>query len=82
MIFIIGGVICILMGFSSGETSCTSLLFELLYFNTAAGSKKETVIFLAVGSTLLIIAFVNEYYTNKSPVIPPRLFKVIHDVSV
>ncbi|KAG1891200.1 major facilitator superfamily domain-containing protein [Suillus subluteus] len=35
----------------------------------------ETIALLAVGGTLLILASVNEIYTKRSPIIPPRLFK-------
>ncbi|KAG1905909.1 MFS general substrate transporter [Suillus fuscotomentosus] len=57
---IVIGVICVLIGFNSSETTWQS---------------GETIALLAVGGTLLIIGGVNEIYTKRSPIIPPRLFK-------
>ncbi|KAG1877930.1 MFS general substrate transporter [Suillus subalutaceus] len=57
---IIAGVVCLLIGFNSSETTWQSA---------------ETIALLAVGGTLLILAAVNEIYTKRSPIIPPRLFK-------
>ncbi|KAG1875104.1 major facilitator superfamily domain-containing protein [Suillus tomentosus] len=57
---IVIGVICLLIGFNSSETTWQS---------------GETIALLAVGGTLLIIGGVNEIYTKRSPIIPPRLFK-------
>ncbi|KAG1827106.1 MFS general substrate transporter [Suillus subaureus] len=57
---IIVGVVCLLIGFNSSETTWQSA---------------ETIALLAVGGTLLILAGVNEIYTKRSPIIPPRLFK-------
>ncbi|KAG2137519.1 MFS general substrate transporter [Suillus clintonianus] len=57
---IIIGVVCLLMGLNSSETTWQSA---------------ETIALLAVGGTLLIIGGVNEIFTKRSPIIPPRLFK-------
>jgi EmrB/QacA subfamily drug resistance transporter len=57
---IVIGVICLLIGFNSSETTWQSA---------------ETIALLAVGGTLLILGGVNEVYTKRSPIIPPRLFK-------
>ncbi|KAG2111720.1 major facilitator superfamily domain-containing protein [Suillus discolor] len=57
---IVIGVICLLIGFNSSETTWQS---------------GETIALLAVGGTLLILGGVNEIYTKRSPIIPPRLFK-------
>jgi EmrB/QacA subfamily drug resistance transporter len=57
---IMSGVVCILLGFNFSETSWSSV---------------ETITLLAVGCVLLIAGFVNELFTNRSPILPPRLFK-------
>ncbi|KIK49278.1 hypothetical protein CY34DRAFT_20275 [Suillus luteus UH-Slu-Lm8-n1] len=57
---IVSGVVCLLIGFNSSETTWQSA---------------ETIALLAVGGTLLILGGVNEVYTKRSPIIPPRLFK-------
>ncbi|KAG1754579.1 MFS general substrate transporter [Suillus lakei] len=57
---IVIGVVCLLIGFNSSETTWQSA---------------ETIALLAVGGTLLILGGVNEIYTKRSPIIPPRLFK-------
>jgi len=60
LILIVGGVVCVLIGFNSGETNWSSA---------------ETIALLTVGCILLIAAGINEVYTSRSPIIPPRLFK-------
>lgn len=60
-ILIVGGVVCILIGFNFSETS----------WSTA-----QTIAPLVVGIVLLILATVNEIFTTRSPIVPPRLFKV------
>ncbi|KAG2137516.1 MFS general substrate transporter [Suillus clintonianus] len=57
---IIIGVICLLIGLNSSETTWQSA---------------KTIALLAVGGTLLIIGGINEIFTKRSPIIPPRLFK-------
>ncbi|KAG1836612.1 MFS general substrate transporter [Suillus subluteus] len=57
---IIIGVVCLLIGLNSSETTWKN---------------PETIALLAVGGTLLIIGGINEIFTKKSPIIPPRLFK-------
>jgi hypothetical protein len=54
------GVVLLLIGFNSGETA----------WNTA-----KTIALIVVGGVLLVIGAINEIYTTKSPIIPPRLFK-------
>lgn len=41
------------------------------------GSSAETISLIVVGGVLLLAACVNELYTKRSPIIPPRLFKVV-----
>ncbi|KAF8637399.1 hypothetical protein AX17_002894 [Amanita inopinata Kibby_2008] len=57
---IVVGVVCLLIGFNSSETSWSSA---------------ETIALLTVGCVLLLLGCVNELYTKRSPIIPPRLFK-------
>ncbi|KAI0709211.1 MFS amino acid permease [Earliella scabrosa] len=57
---IVAGVVLILVGFNFSESSW---------------STPQCIAPLAVGFTLLIGASVNELYTTRSPIIPPRLFK-------
>ncbi|KIK40350.1 hypothetical protein CY34DRAFT_13769 [Suillus luteus UH-Slu-Lm8-n1] len=57
---IVTGVVCFLLGLNSSET---------------AWKNPETIALLAVGGTLLIIGGINEIFTTRSPIIPPRLFK-------
>ncbi|KZS91047.1 MFS general substrate transporter [Sistotremastrum niveocremeum HHB9708] len=57
---IVSGVVCVLLGFSSGETKWDDA---------------QTITLLVVGCCLLIGASIFECYTTRSPIIPPRLFK-------
>jgi hypothetical protein len=78
---IVAGVVCFLLGLNSSETACN---FILLLYRTEAyvsfllGRNPESIALLAVGGTLLIIGGINEIFTTRSPIIPPRLFKVGH----
>jgi len=54
------GVVLLLVGFNSSETSWSS---------------GQTIALLTVGLALLLFGAINELYTNRIPVIPPRLFK-------
>jgi len=40
------------------------------------GSKPSTIALLVVGLVLLVSGAVNEAYTKRSPIVPPRLFRV------
>ena len=40
------------------------------------GSSKSTIALLVVGFVTLFAGVVNEAYTKRSPIIPPRLFRV------
>jgi hypothetical protein len=76
---IIIAVICLLLGFNSSETSCESSPVHiriLAVLISVTGSSAETVSLLVVGCVLLFSAGLNEYFTARSPIIPPRLFKV------
>lgn len=57
---ILAGVILLLLGFNSGETSW---------------SDKATIIELVLGACFLLAAVAIEMTTKRSPIIPPRLFR-------
>ncbi|KAG8742710.1 hypothetical protein FRC10_000984 [Ceratobasidium sp. 414] len=60
LFLIMAGVVLLLIGFNSGETNW--------------GSAK-TIALIVVGGVLLIAGAINEMFTGRSPIIPPRLFK-------
>ncbi|KAG9127819.1 hypothetical protein FRC07_008829 [Ceratobasidium sp. 392] len=60
LFLIMAGVVLLLVGFNSGETN----------WRTA-----KTIALIVVGGALLIVGAVNEVYTSRSPIVPPRLFK-------
>lgn len=60
LFFLVFGVICLLLGFSFGETNWSSA---------------QTIALLVVGCVLLVVGFINELLTKRSPILPPRLFK-------
>lgn len=74
----IGGVVCLLIGFNASETDCTCQLCIIWegYLITFIGSSAETIALLTVGCVLLISAAINELFTKRSPIVPPRLFQV------
>lgn len=81
LLLIIGGVVCLLIGFNFSETSCEFYKCDLLCQRAwtdkhLTGSTPQTIAPLVVGVVLLIIASINEIFTTRSPIIPPRLFKV------
>ncbi|KAF9246286.1 MFS general substrate transporter [Melanogaster broomeanus] len=57
---IVAGVVCLLIGFNSSETTWSSA---------------ETIALLVVGGVLLVLGAINEVLTKRSAIIPPRLFK-------
>ncbi|KZT11343.1 MFS general substrate transporter [Laetiporus sulphureus 93-53] len=61
LLLIIGGVVCILIGFNYSETAWRSA---------------ATIAPLVVGCCLLLGAVANEIFTQRSPIVPPRLFRV------
>ncbi|EKM55449.1 uncharacterized protein PHACADRAFT_256078 [Phanerochaete carnosa HHB-10118-sp] len=58
---IVSGIVCVLIGFNFSETS----------WSTA-----QTIAPLVIGVVLLILGALNEIFTSRSPIVPPRLFKV------
>ncbi|OJT06143.1 hypothetical protein TRAPUB_3078 [Trametes pubescens] len=57
---IIAGVVLLLLGFNFSESSWAT---------------PQCIAPLAIGVTLLVVAFVYELFTKRSPILPPRLFK-------
>ncbi|KAF8921132.1 MFS general substrate transporter [Mucidula mucida] len=62
---IVSGVICLLIGFNFSETSCSCDCWQ----------QAKTIALIAIGGVLLVSAAVYECFTERSPIIPPRLFK-------
>ncbi|KAJ7685325.1 major facilitator superfamily domain-containing protein [Mycena polygramma] len=60
LFLVVSGVVCLLIGFNSSETSWSSA---------------ETIALLTVGCVLLVLFAVNEALTTRSPIVPPRLFQ-------
>ncbi|KAF9475844.1 MFS amino acid permease [Pholiota conissans] len=56
---LVAGVVMILIGFNESETSWSS---------------KQTIALLAVGFVTLFAGGINEIFTHRSPIVPPRLF--------
>ncbi|KAJ6502853.1 major facilitator superfamily domain-containing protein [Mycena vitilis] len=56
----IGGVVCVLLGFNQSQNGW---------------DRPATIALLAVGGTTLIFGVFFESWTDRSPIIPPRLFK-------
>lgn len=79
---------CLLLGMNSGETNCgcsftlrTAPFYHYVYSGETdwvfdIGSSAETIALLTVGGVLLVVACVNEWFTKRSPIIPPRVFRV------
>ncbi|KAL1674454.1 major facilitator superfamily domain-containing protein [Schizophyllum commune] len=60
LFLIVGGVICLLLGFN---------------FSEKRWDDAKTIALLVVGGCLLVCAGINEWFTSREPIIPPRLFK-------
>ncbi|EAU88799.2 membrane transporter [Coprinopsis cinerea okayama7 len=60
IIFIVGGIVCVLLGFNESEIGW---------------SRPSTISLITIGIVLLIAGGINESYTKRSPIVPPRLFK-------
>lgn len=60
LILLVGGTVCLLLGFNQSEIGWDS---------------PATIGLLVVGGVMIILAVIWECYTNRSPIIPPRLFK-------
>ncbi|KAJ3543829.1 hypothetical protein NM688_g5814 [Phlebia brevispora] len=61
LLLIVGGVVCVLLGFNQSENAWNS---------------PATIALLVVGGVLIVLAGGWEAYTTRSPIIPPRLFRV------
>ncbi|KAG8983298.1 hypothetical protein FRB90_006143, partial [Tulasnella sp. 427] len=60
LFLILGGVVCLLVGFNQSETSWHS---------------PTTIALVAVSVPIIAAGIVNEFYTSRRPIIPPRVFK-------
>ncbi|KAH7924739.1 MFS general substrate transporter [Leucogyrophana mollusca] len=60
LLLIVIGAVCFLLGFNSSHI---------------AWSSPETVALLVVGGALLVAGVINEIYTKRTAIVPPRLFK-------
>jgi MFS family permease len=60
LFLVVSGVVMLLVGFNQSETSWSSA---------------STIALLVVGCVVLFAGAVNEVYTKRSPIIPPRLFR-------
>lgn len=77
LLLIVSGVVCLLLGFNFSETSCKfHQSFYIAPLMLLAGQEPQTITLVTIGGVLLVCAGVNEVYTKRSPIIPPRLFKV------
>ena len=80
LFLLVGGVVCLLLGFNQSENSCA--LFGLFRnglsndTDLSTGNSPATIALLVVGCVMLAVAAGWEMYTSRSPIIPPRLFKV------
>ncbi|KAL5507072.1 hypothetical protein ACEPAH_6528 [Sanghuangporus vaninii] len=63
LFLLMGGVVLILIGFQSAQTAAKRW------------QAPETISTLVVGGVLLIAGSMNEIYTSREPIVPPRLFK-------
>ncbi|KAF8969828.1 major facilitator superfamily domain-containing protein [Flammula alnicola] len=60
LFLIVAGVILLLLGFNESQTSWSS---------------SQTIALLVVGAVSLVSGGVNEMFTKRSPIVPPRLFQ-------
>lgn len=77
LIFIVSGVVCLLIGFNESETSCEMRMVQNLYLvklTLSTGHSAVTISLLVVGCVLLVVGGINECFTSRSPIVPPRLF--------
>ncbi|OAX38723.1 MFS amino acid permease [Rhizopogon vinicolor AM-OR11-026] len=58
--FIVLGIVCLLIGFNFGQTSW---------------SDAKTIVLVVAGCVMLIAGGINEIFTQRSQIMPPRLFK-------
>jgi len=79
LILFTGGILCILFGFNESEKGCknsnSSRRWPSIH-GKMTGSHTSTIVLLVIGCVTLVGAGVNEWFTARSPMIPPRLFKV------
>ncbi|KAG6818797.1 hypothetical protein H0H93_001569 [Arthromyces matolae] len=56
----VGGIVCLLLGFDFSESSWGAT---------------RTISLLVVGFAMLVVGGINECFTNRSPIVPPRLLQ-------
>lgn len=61
LFLLVSGIVLLLVGFQNADTQ--------------TWQSASTIAPLAIGFVLLLVGSVNEIYTSKDPIIPPRLFK-------
>jgi len=79
LILFTGGILCILFGFNESEKGCEDFSSSRRWpsiHGKMIGSRTSTIVLLVVGCVTLVGAGVNEWFTTRSPMVPPRLFKV------
>jgi hypothetical protein len=82
LLLLVTGIICVLIGFNESETACLFRFYSIClclknlngYF--LAGNSPATISLLVVGFVVLVIGGIYERWTKRSPIIPPRIFKV------
>ncbi|KAJ7062899.1 major facilitator superfamily domain-containing protein [Mycena amicta] len=60
LFLLVGGVLCLLLGFSQSQDGW---------------DRPATISLLVVGFVLIVVGVVSENFTSRSPIIPPRLFQ-------
>jgi hypothetical protein len=79
LLLITAGILCVLFAFNESENGCEKYRVIDIPFMTDSGfpgNQVSTIVLLVVGVVTLIAAGVNEYFTSRSPIVPPRLFRV------
>ena len=79
LFLIVSGVICVLIGFNQSENSCKKVILGCccaVVDDCNPGDSPATIALLVIGGSLLLGAAFWESYTTRSPIIPPRLFRV------
>lgn len=80
LVLIAAGIVMLLLGFNESEASCMFSNFTEACahsFVFQSGSSPQTIALLTAGFVCIFACGANEYFTKRSPIIPPRLFKVI-----
>jgi hypothetical protein len=79
LVLIVGGVLCLLIGLDSGETSCMLPASQFVAYclrTQMTGYSVQTISLIVAGGVLLVASGFWECFTTRSPIIRPRLFRV------